>query len=344
MKLSIIIPVYNEINCLEKFTNNLMDSFNNQNAEYIFINDGSTDGSAEWLINYKNKYLSKYPNNNFILINLKENTGKGFALRKGLESAAGDYILFQDSDLELDPKDSLEMFDIIKEYSEMKVLFGSRFISGKLRSNKNFLNELIVKFNTIIFNILYRQSISDLHCGTKIISKEVINKIKLTIKDFGIEIDIASQIAKNKFQIYEYGISYFSRTILEGKKITWIDGILSYYYLFKTRFIDNDISILLSIVYSIFYMIFVATYFGMGIGKSIIIFIFLIIGCFIGLYNKLFTSSLVFLSIYFGSLFSEGNGKIYTVLLGFLLGIYLSSKLSKKINSITNNKFIKFFV
>ena len=91
-------------------------------------------------------------------------------------------------------------------------------------------------------------------------------------------------------------------------------------------------------------MVFIATYFGMGTGKIIIIFIFLIIGCFIGLYKKLFTSSLVFLSIYFGSLFSEGNGKIYTVLLGFLLGIYLSSKLSKKINSITNNKFIKFFV
>ena len=344
MKLSIIIPVYNEINCLERFTNNLMDSFSDQNVEYIFVNDGSTDGSTKWLINYKKNYLSKHPNANFILINLKDNRGKGFALRKGLESADGDYILFQDSDLELNPKDSLEMFDIIKENTEMKVLFGSRFISGKLRSNKNFLNELIVKLNTIIFNILYRQSISDLHCGTKIISKEVINKIKLTIKDFGIEIDIASQIAKNQFQIYEYGISYFSRTTLEGKKITWIDGILSYFYLFRTRFIDNDISILLSILYSIIYMVFIATYFGMGIGKSIIIFIFLIIGCFIGLYNKLFTSSLIFLSIYFGSLFSEGNGKIYTVLFSFLLGIYLSSKLSKKINSITNNKFIKFFV
>ncbi len=284
MKLSIIIPVYNEINCLERFTNNLMDSFSDQNVEYIFVNDGSTDGSTKWLINYKKNYLSKHPNANFILINLKDNRGKGFALRKGLESADGDYILFQDSDLELNPKDSLEMFDIIKENTEMKVLFGSRFISGKLRSNKNFLNELIVKLNSIIFNILYRQSISDLHCGTKIISKEVINKIKLTIKDFGIEIDIASQIAKNQFQIYEYGISYFSRTTLEGKKITWIDGILSYFYLFRTRFIDNDISILLSILYSIIYMVFIATYFGMGIGKSIIIFIFLIIGCFIGLY------------------------------------------------------------
>ena len=220
MKLSIIIPVYNEINCLERFTNNLMDSFNDQNAEYIFVNDGSTDGSTEWLINYKKNYLSKHPNTNFILINLKDNRGKGFALRKGLELAVGDYILFQDSDLELNPKDSLEMFNIIKENTEMKVLFGSRFISGKLRSNKNFLNELIVKLNTIIFNILYQQSISDLHCGTKIISKEVINKIKLTIKDFGIEIDIASQIAKNQFQIYEYGISYFSRTKQQGKKIT----------------------------------------------------------------------------------------------------------------------------
>lgn len=344
MKLSIIIPVYNEINNLERFTTNLTSSFKNQNVEYIFVNDGSNDRSEEWLSNYTNNYQSTTNNNNIIFINLSKNNGKGFALRKGLEVATGDYILFQDSDLELDPQDSREMYELIKKNHGIKVLFGSRFISGKLRANKYFINEIFVRLNSIIFNVFFYQSITDLHCGTKIIAKEIIDKIKLTINDFGIEIDVASQIAKSNYKIYEYGVSYFSRTKLQGKKVTWIDGILSYYYLFKTRFIDNDLSVILSIFYSILYMIFVGSYFGMGIGKGITVFISLIIGCFIGLYNKLFTSSLVFLFIYLGSLFSEGNGKIYTVLIGCILGIYLSGKLGKKIHEITDNKFIKFFV
>ena len=91
-------------------------------------------------------------------------------------------------------------------------------------------------------------------------------------------------------------------------------------------------------------MIFIGSYFGMGIGKVSAIIFFVIAGCFLGLYNKLFSSSLIFLSIYFGSLFSKGNGKIYTVLIGFILGIFIAKNLSKKINLMTNNKIIKFFV
>jgi glycosyltransferase involved in cell wall biosynthesis len=344
LKLSIIIPVYNEIECLERFTTSLVNSFKNEKVEYIFINDGSNDGSAEWLSNYINQSPSNINQSNNILINLPKNMGKGKALRKGLEVATGQYVLFQDSDLELDPQDSREMYDLIKQNPEMNILFGSRFTSGKLKANKKFINEIFVKVNSIIFNILFQQSISDLHCGTKIISKKVIDKIQLSINDFGIEIDIASQIAKNNFRIYEYGVSYYSRTKVQGKKVTWVDGVLSYFYLFKTRFIDNDISVLLSILYSILYMIFVGSYFGMGIGKMIVIIFFSILGSFIGLHKKLFTSSLVFLFIYFGSLFSKGNGKIYTVLIGFIIGMYISKIIYKKIHLATNNKLIKFFV
>ena len=344
LKLSIIVPVYNEIDCLDEFTTSLIKSFKSENTEIIFVNDGSNDGSAEWLSNYVYKNTLGKNKNNYLLINSSKNLGKGSALRKGLQLATGDYVLFQDSDLELNTTDSKEMYELIKQNLKMEVVFGSRFLSGKLRANKNFINEIFVKINSILFNILFFQSITDLHCGTKIISKEILDKIKLTINDFGIEIDIASQIAKKNYRIYEYGVSYFSRTKLEGKKVTWIDGFLSYYYLFKTRFIDNDISIILSIIYSVFYMFFVGLYFGMGIGKNLVVFFCILIGCFLGLYKKLFTSSLVFLFIYIGSLFSKGNGKIYTVLIGFILGIYISEKISKKINTISNNKFIKFFV
>ncbi len=344
MKLSIIIPVYNEINYLDEFTKNLLGSFKSENVEFIFINDGSNDGSSEWLSKYIDENKLNKNNINYMLINSSKNYGKGSALQKGLKIATGDYILFQDSDMELDTTDSKEMYELIKKNPDMKVIFGSRFSSGKLRANYNFIHGIVARINSIIFNVLFFQSITDLHCGTKIISKEVLEKIKLTINDFGIEIDIASQIAKNNYRIYEYGISYFSRTKQQGKKITWLDGILSYFYLFKTRFIDNDISIILSIIYTISYMIFVGSYFGMGIGKGMVIIFFIIVGCFLGLYNKLFSSSLVFLSIYFGSLFSKGNGKIYTVLIGFILGIVIAKNLSRKINLITNNRFIKFFV
>ena len=340
MKLSIIIPVFNEIECIKEFTNNLNNTFINENVEYIFINDGSDDGSKEWL----EEYIKKQPAENNKFISLPKNTGKGNALHEGLKISKGDYILFQDADLELDTKDSLEMYKIIKNDKKIKCLFGSRYLTGKLKSNKNFINEFIVRINSLIFNILYLQSLSDVHCGTKIVSREVIENIKLTIKDFGFEIDIASQIAKNNFDIFEYGISYFSRTTKEGKKITWIDGVKTYYYLFKTRFIDNNISTQFSILFSSIYMIYIGSHFSKGTGSLLIILITFIIGLFIGLKRKIASSSLIYLFCFVGSLFSKGNGRIYTVILGFFIGLYLSKKVAKLIRKKTKNKFIHFFV
>jgi len=339
-KLSIIIPVFNEIRYLKIFINNLTKVFNKENIEYIFVNDGSNDGSEIFL---KNE-IKKFSKNKTKLINLKKNYGKGFAVKEGLKLSTGDYILFHDSDLELSPKDTNEMYQLIKENPNMKVLFGSRYISGKLRASKNFLNEIVSKFNSYLFNILFRQSISDVHCGAKIVSKDILKKINLTANDFGFEIDIASQIAKNNFKIYEYGISYFSRTKEEGKKITWKDGLLSYYYLFKFRFLINDYAILLSILYSVLYMAFVGSYFGLGIGKILFILIFIIIGSFIGLYKKLASSSIILLMIYFGSLFSKGNGKYFTVFLGFFLGLILAKIFENIIKKLSKNNFIRFFV
>jgi len=134
MKLSILIPVYNEINYLDKFVKNLSTSFKDENVEYIFINDGSTDGSSDWLEKYiNNKNDSKYK-----LINYASNKGKGKALQEGLKVCGGDYILFQDSDLELDTNDSYEMYCLIKNNRKIKCVFGTRYMSGKLKRNSNF--------------------------------------------------------------------------------------------------------------------------------------------------------------------------------------------------------------
>jgi hypothetical protein len=149
------------------------------------------------------------------------------------------------------------------------------------------LNDIAVRLNTLIFNFLFNQSISDLHCGTKLIHKKVFENIKLSINDFGFEIDISSKIAKTNFKIYEYGISYIGRTFEEGKKITWIDGILSYYYLFKTRFIENDFPTFFSIIYASIFMGYVGSFFGMGQGKILMIIILILYGLMLGLKNKI---------------------------------------------------------
>ena len=202
-------------------------------VEYIFVDDGSSDGTSEWLLNFCNNKLSK----NCKLLTLKNNIGKGNALHEGIKIAKGEFVLFQDADLELDTNDSLKMLKIISGDLTMDCLFGSRYLLGKPKNN-NYLYEFIGKFNSLLFNILFNESLSDLHCGTKIISKEVLNSLNLTIKDFGVEIDLAAQISKKKYNIHEYGISYLPRTKKEGKKITWIDGLKSYFYLFKLRFMQ----------------------------------------------------------------------------------------------------------
>ena len=340
MKLSILIPVFDEIKYLDLFTRQLKKSFETENVEYIFVDDGSTDGSTEWL----KKYIEKESKDINKLIHLNNNQGKGKALHEGLKICKGDYILFQDSDLELNTDDSYEMYKIIKQDPSIKCVFGSRYLSGKLKKNNNFVNEFIGRLNSLIYNVLFYQSIRDVHCGAKIISKEVKDCINLTIKDFGFEIDLATQIAKNNFAIFEYGISYIARSAEQGKKITWLDGIKSYFYLFKTRFIDNDISTQLSILMTLVYMSYIGSHFGMGIGKILFIILTAIIGLFIGLHRKIASSSIIYLFCFIGSLFSKGNGKIYAVLLGFIVGIYISKKISDLITKTTKNKFINFFV
>ena len=101
-----------------------------------------------------------------------------------------------------------------------------------------------------------------------------MKKINISVNDFGLEIDLASQIIKNNYFIYEVGVSYFSRTVNAGKKITWVDGLKSYYYLFKARFLDNTISTLFSLIISPIYMIYVGSYFGQGLGNTLFMIVF----------------------------------------------------------------------
>ena len=308
--LSIVIPVFNEKSFLLKLFEEIKLYFDDKNNEVIFVDDGSTDGSSEILKELKDK---KNYNFLFKLVSLDINSGKGKAIQTGIKNSKGEYILLQDADLELDTKDAKEMYDMIINNSDIKCIFGSRYLSGKLKKNNYFFNSLIGKINSLIFNIFFSQSLSDVHCGLKILHRSVVQKIKLTVCDFGIEIDLASQIVRNKFHIYEFGVSYYFRSKAQGKKITWIDGLKSFYYLIKSRFFDNSMSTNLSILYSSIYMAFVGSHFGMGLGNALLIIFFFIFGSIIGIHFKILTSSIIFLFIFIGSLFSKGNGTTLAV-------------------------------
>ncbi len=337
INLSIVIPVFNEEKYISKLFEDIKKFFNEENVEVIVINDGSTDNSINILENLNNKkYLF-----NLKLLNLSKNTGKGNAVREGINKSNGKYVLLQDADLELDIKDSREIYEIIKNDNSIKCIFGSRYLSGKLKKHNYFVNELIGKFNTFIFNIFFGQSLTDIHCGLKIFHRDVVDSINLSLKDFGLEIDLAAQIIKNNFYIYEVGVSYFSRTKKEGKKITWIDGMKSYYYLFKVRFIDNPVSTLASITISSIYMAYVGSYFGMGLGNTLFIVTFFLLGLVIGLHTKILSTLSIFLFIYLGSFFGKGQGKVLAVLFFFLISLFLVRKIKRQLSK--NSFYSKIF-
>ncbi len=331
---SIIIPIYNEINSLNSLCYKIKDTFKDLKIKYIFVDDGSKDGSLNWLKDNLELVFSK---KEFELIILKKNFGKGYAVKEGIKKTEGKYTIFLDSDLEYEPRDVLEMYHVVRENTNINVLYGSRNVGSKIQLRRYFMNKIAVKINTWIYNFLFNQSLTDLHTGSKIINTDLLKKLNLNTNGFGLEIVMSSEIARRNINIFEYGISYYERTVEQGKKITFADGIKSYYFLFRERFLKNDFPTQVSILYSFTFMTYAGTHFGMGSGKILAIILFMIIGLMIALNRKILQLSLVFFLIYFGSLFSKGNGRIYTVILCFIIGLYLSKKIKKYFLNIKHN-------
>tara|TARA_Y100001970_G_scaffold60101_1_gene76560 strand:+ start:3241 stop:4272 length:1032 start_codon:yes stop_codon:yes gene_type:complete len=336
---SLIVPIFNEIASLKNLCKKLKETFKDHHIKFIFVDDGSTDGSTEWLKQNLKSFFSK---NNYNLILLKKNFGKGYAIKEGIKKIEGAYTLFIDSDLEYQPADLLEMYNVILNNDEIDVLYGSRNLGSKTQLRRYFLNGIAVKLNTWIFNFLFNQSLTDLHTGSKIIKNTLLKTLNISTNGFGLEIVMSSEISKKNINIFEYGISYYERSIEEGKKITIIDGIQSYYFLFKERFIQNNLETQISLIYSFLFMTYVGTYFGMGTGKIMVILFFMLIGLMIALNRRILTLSFIFLLLYIGSLFSKGNGKIYTTLGFFILGLYITKKIRKKLNRFKGKTFLKF--
>ena len=222
MKLSVIIPVFNEQSTIEE----VIDRVNEVDIdkEIIVIDDGSTDGTVE-AIKKREHQVTK--------VHLSPvNFGKGAAIRVGLTYVTGDVIVIQDADVELDPQEYHLLLSKIKEGAD--VVYGSRF----LRPNPNIqpVTRLANRFLTLLTNVLFGCSLTDMETAYKMFRTSVARRLHLRCIGFEVEPEITTQFLKLGYNIAEVPISYNPRTLDEGKKITWRDGVRAIYYLVFYRF------------------------------------------------------------------------------------------------------------
>lgn len=215
MKLSVIIPCFNEIKTIYQIVEKIKAE-KNYTKEIIIIDDFSTDGTRELLKNEKSNIADK------IIFNEK-NFGKGYSVRKGINAASGDIILIQDADLEYDPSDYIKLVEPIKNnYAD--VVYGSRFIGSDERRVLFFWHSVGNYILTFFSNMLSNLNLTDMENCYKVFNADIVKNINLKENRFGFEPEITAKLAKLKIRIYEVGVKYYGRTYDDGKKIGWKDG------------------------------------------------------------------------------------------------------------------------
>ncbi len=228
MKLSIIIPAYNEAPTIAELVRqvrsvNLPDGLE---REIVVVDDCSTD---------ETKNILQTINDAEVRLCFKDkNEGKGSAVRLGLQQATGDIILLQDADLEYDPAEYPKLLaPILSQRAD--VVFGSRFVGSEAKRVLFFWHYLGNRFLTALSNALTNLSLTDIETGYKVFSRPVVDSLKdkLTAKRFGIEPELVARVAKGKWRLYEIGISYYGRTYAEGKKVGWRDGLAAIWFIVK---------------------------------------------------------------------------------------------------------------
>ncbi|GAB4316600.1 MAG: glycosyltransferase family 2 protein [Candidatus Sumerlaeia bacterium] len=224
--LSVIIPVYNEIQTIAEITRRVLAV--NVPKELVIVDDGSRDGTREWLRKWDK------PDNVRVFYH-KKNSGKGAALQTGIRHARGDVIIFQDADLEYNPEEYPRLLGPILR-GDADVVYGSRF-KGEHRAFL-FHHYLGNKFLTMVTNILYNTCLTDMETCYKMFRREVLEGVPLRSRRFDVEPEITAKIHKRGYKVFEVPISYSGRDFEEGKKITWRDGLVALWTLIKYRFVD----------------------------------------------------------------------------------------------------------
>lgn len=233
LKLSIVIPVYNEQDTLGEVIDRVLNAdLGSIIKEIIISDDGSTDASPQIIREHCTKDCTELIKVHTSPINL----GKGAAVRLGLSYATGDIVIIQDADLELDPAEYAQMIEPIAA-GHADVVYGSRFRkkSNNIPLRTRLANWLLV----LLTNLLFRSKLTDMETAYKAFRREVISDIKLRCVRFDFEPEITAMILKAGYPIYEVPISYHPRTPEEGKKISWIDGFEAVYTLLRCRFFDK---------------------------------------------------------------------------------------------------------
>jgi glycosyltransferase involved in cell wall biosynthesis len=253
--LSIIIPVYNECNTLGQVLAAVSRALPGVRKTIIVVDDCSTDGTREWLkanfpigarmgaeisIDSAGRLDVAAPFNDPQItiepLYHDRNRGKGAALRTGFAAVRGDVVVIQDADLEYDPQDWVTMYELIAVRKVADVVYGSRF-HGRAHRSLYFHHYLANRLISLIFNVLYNQTLSDIETCYKMMTADVARSLQLSADDFGAEVEISANIARQrKLRIYELGITYYGRSYDEGKKINWKDGVKALWYLLKFRF------------------------------------------------------------------------------------------------------------
>jgi glycosyltransferase involved in cell wall biosynthesis len=236
VKLSILIPVYNEELTVAEVVRRVCAV--KLPKEVILVDDGSTDKSREILTRLQEEN-SKTPDplNTIRAFFQTHNQGKGAALKTALSHVTGDVVVIQDADLEYDPKDYFALLEPI-EAGLADVVYGTRFYGGGAHRVLFFWHYMGNRVLTFISNMLTNLNLSDMEVGYKVFRTEVVKGIVLKSARFGFEPEITLKLAKKNCRFFEVPISYYGRTYAEGKKITWKDGIAALYYLIRFRLAD----------------------------------------------------------------------------------------------------------
>ena len=224
MKLSVVMPVYNERATLREVVGRVLAV--PVDLELICVDDGSKDGSREIL----DELQKQYPQIRVFL--QPQNMGKGAALRRGIQEAKGDYVIVQDADLEYDPAEYPVLLGPLDQ-EKADVVFGSRFLGGGPHRVLYFWHSVGNSLLTLLSNIVTDLNLTDMETCYKVFRREILQSIPIEEERFGFEPEITVKIAKRRLRIYEVGISYWGRTYEEGKKIGWKDGVRAVYCLLK---------------------------------------------------------------------------------------------------------------
>jgi glycosyltransferase involved in cell wall biosynthesis len=224
MKLSIVMPVYNERRTLHAVIERVLAV--PLETELICVDDGSSDGSREILKELQARH------SNLVVRLQPKNMGKGAALRRGIQEATGDFVVIQDADLEYDPADFPNLLEPLIQ-GKADVVYGSRFLGSGPHRVLYFWHSVGNRLLTLLSNCLTNINLSDMETCYKVFRREIIQAIPIEENRFGFEPEITVKVAKRRLRIYEVGISYWGRTYEEGKKIGWKDGFRALWCLLK---------------------------------------------------------------------------------------------------------------